>query len=315
MLTDNVNKRKEFKVSVGGIIIEYIADESLLLKVSQAHQRFIVKQGEPDLSIKIHYGELPDLRLEEKLFDVREQGGVWALYRNQENFELILTSPFFGPVPYRVAVFDANFTHGDLYIRPHASSAGKEILVEQDAVEIPCCDPTEYPLDEVIFVNLLSRGRGVDFHACGVSTGDKGIIFSGVSGAGKSTMANLWKKRDVSILSDDRIVVRRIDGRLFMFGTPWHGDARASLPEKAPLSAVYFLEKSQENRSIPLNITESAFRLMVRCFPTYYSRQGMEYALSFITELVQETPCYALQFTPDQRAIDEVLNNVRVHSV
>lgn len=309
-MADNTNRAKQFKVSVGGTIIEYVADESLLLKLSETHSGFIVKQGKPDISIKVHYDSLPDLRLEEKLFDVREKGGVWALYNSQGKFELTLTSPLSGPTPYRAAIFDADFTRGELYIRPNASSRGQSSPVKKGAVELPCYDPTEYPLDEVIFVNLLSRGRGVDLHACGISLGNKGIIFSGVSGAGKSTIAELWKKKEVDLLSDDRIVVRRIDGRLLMFGTPWHGDARVSLPRKVPLKAVYFLEQSKETWLFPLDVAESAFRLMVRCFPTYYSKQGMEYTLSFITELAQEIPCYELRFTPDERAIETVLSHV-----
>jgi len=307
---NKIIREKQFKVSVGGIIIEYAADESLLLKIVESQYSFIVNNGKPDLSIKVHYGKLPYLRLEEKIFDARESGGVWALYRSQNNFKLTLTSPRFGPVPYRVAVFDSDFTHGELYIRPLDLSGGQDSMVDQGADELPCYDPTEYPLDEVLFVMLLSRGRGVDLHACGIDLAGKGILFSGVSGAGKSTIAELWKKKKVNLLSDDRIIVRRINGRLQMFGTPWHGDARASLPENVPLKAIYFLEQSKENKALPLDIADSAFRLMVRCFPTYYSKQGMEYTLDFITELAQEIPCYELQFTPDERAIDTVLSHV-----
>ena len=309
-MIDNIERLKEFKISIGRIIIEYIADESLSLKVFESHRGFIVKNGKPDLSIKVHYGKLPDLGLEEKLFDVREKGGVWALYRSKENFELTLTSPFFGPEPYRVAMFDTDFTHGELYIRPYTSSGERDSLDKQDISELPCCDPTAYPLDEVIYVNLLSRGRGVDLHACGVSIGNKGILFSGVSGAGKSTIAELWKKRKVDLLSDDRIIVRRTDGHLMMYGTPWHGDAGISLPEKTPITAIFFLEQSKENRAVPLKPADAAFRLIVRSFPTFYSKEGMEYTLYFITEIVQEIPCYELYFTPDDRAINTVLSHV-----
>jgi len=297
---------KRFKISVGGIIIEYIADDSLMLKVFKTHHGFMVKLGKPDLSIQVHYGDLPSMYLEDKLFDVSESGGVWTLYRSKENYELTLTSPVFGPEPYRLAVFDTDFSHGDLYIRSHVVYEE----VKRENGELSCCDPVEYPLDEVIFVNLLSRGRGVDLHACGVKTGDKGIIFSGVSGAGKSTIAELWKKKEVDLLSDDRIIVRRTDDHLMMYGTPWHGDAGVSLPEKAPLKAVYFLEQSEENRAVPLQAADAAFRLMVRSFPTYYSREGMEFTLGLVSEIAQEVPCYALQFTPDERAIDTVLSHV-----
>lgn len=305
-VVDSTNRIKQFKYNVSGIIIECVADESLLLRVSESHQRFLVKQGKPDISIKVHYGNLPDLRREETLFDARESGGVWTIYRSQDKFELTLTSPACGPEPYRAVLFNAEFTQGNLYINSLAPSGADK----QGAHELPCYDPIEYPLDEIIYVHLLSRGLGVDLHSCGVSFGNKGILFSGVSGAGKSTIAELWKKKEVDLLSDDRIIVRRIEGDFLMFGTPWHGDARVSLPEKAPLKAIYFLEQSKENKILPLNIADSAFRLTVRCFPTYYDKQGMEYTLDFITELVKAVPCYELQFTPDDQAIETVLSHV-----
>lgn len=303
-MTANTNRVKQFKFSVGGIVFEYIADDSLLLEVPEAHGGFTVMQGKPDIIIRVHCGELPKLHLEKKLYGNHESGEVWELYQSKDKLEFRLFSSLLGPLPYRVAVFDSSFTRGELYIRPR-ESAGTE-----DNSGLPSYDPVEYPLDEVFFVNLLSHGYGVNLHACGVKTGNDGIIFCGVSGAGKSTIAELWKKRPVKLLSDDRIIVRRIDGRLLMFGTPWHGDANVSLNEKAPLRAIYFLKQSKDNQANPLDLTESAFRLIVRSFPTFYSRKGMEYTLGLVSEIAQEVPCYELEFTADQRAIDTVLSHV-----
>src|SRR5207237_1133299 len=71
--------------------------------------------------------------------------------------------------------------------------------------------PLEYPLDELLITNWLSCGRGVEVHACGlVDRESGGHLFLGHSGAGKSTTTLLWKKlRDVRVLSDDRIILRK----------------------------------------------------------------------------------------------------------
>ncbi|MFC1948420.1 hypothetical protein ACFLXY_10940 [Chloroflexota bacterium] len=310
MVADSLNGIKQFKICIAGIIVEYVSDESLLLKVNESYHGFIVKSGNPDLSIIVHYGELPSLHLEKKLFDAREKGGIWALYQDKESIILTLTSPLFGLEPYKVAIFDANFTNGELYIRP--TSSLEDNPGRQGYVELPCFDPTEYPLDQVVFVNLLSHGRGINLHGCGVSFGDQGVFFSGVSGAGKSTIAELWKtKTDVGLLGDDRIIIRRINNHYSMFGTPWHSDARVSLNEEAPLTAIYFLKHSKENKVISLDEADSVFRLMVRSFPTYYSKRGMEYTLDFITGLAEAIPCYELEFTPDENAIETVINHVK----
>jgi ABC-type cobalamin/Fe3+-siderophores transport system ATPase subunit len=73
----------------------------------------------------------------------------------------------------------------------------------------------EYPLDELIFTNLLAQRNGVELHGCGVIDHDQGLLFLGFSGAGKSTLARLWRRHlDATILSDDRGHAARNDHRL-----------------------------------------------------------------------------------------------------
>ena len=72
----------------------------------------------------------------------------------------------------------------------------------------------------------------------------RGHLFVGQSGAGKSTMARFWAGREgVRILSDDRIILRQIRGEIWMYGTPWHGEARHALPEKARLAGYIFCNR------------------------------------------------------------------------
>ncbi len=302
---------KQCKLGIAEIIIEFTADESTMLRVPDTHRRFLVKEGKPDLSIRVHFGDLPALRYEEKLFDCTEAGGLWTLYRSSGKYQITCTSPAAGPLPYQVIVVDADFTCGELYRRPAPNPYLKpDNLPKVSDDGLSFVDPTSYPTDELLIVNLLARGRGVNLHGCGVDLAGKGVLFSGVSGAGKSTIANLWKSRNVKVLSDDRLILRKQAGSFWIYGTPWHGDALASLPEKAQLRVIYFLKQARENKFLRLSAKEAATRLMVRCFPTFYFKEGMEYTLGFITEITQEVPCYELQFTPDQGVIDEVIKHV-----
>ena len=93
-------------------------------------------------------------------------------------------------------------------------------------------------------IHRLSRGEGVEVHAVGISDEQgRGHLFLGHSGAGKSTTARLWIDRPgVRILSDDRIILRVREGRIWMYGTPWHGDAGIASPDCAPLDEIYLLE-------------------------------------------------------------------------
>ncbi len=284
-----------FAVRVGGVTIR-LSSTDVKLQLQPFYKAFVTLDDHADIAIEVHYGDIPEVGPGEKVFD---SGRLWKLYRWQGKHLFTFTSPVFGPLPYRMATFSTDFTRGDLYIR------------HLDGNEFPgMVDPLSYPLDELLLVNYLAHERGIDIHACGVDTGSCGLAFVGVSGAGKSTLANLWKSRNVKVLSDDRLILRKQTGSFWVYGTPWHGDARASLPDRAQLNGLHFIKQAKVNRIIPINPSDAATRLMVRCFPTFYHVAGMEYALEFVAELSQAVPCYELQFTPDQRAIDEVLSHV-----
>jgi len=303
----NGESLRQLKLGIADIIIEArTVDRGIGLRASPTSQPFIVEEGKPDCVVDVHYGSLPDLVLEQQLFD--SGNGAWVLYSSGEKLVFKLLRGHGQPEPHRLAVFQPNFNRGELFV---CSDSGSSIESCQRPLEKVSLDPFLYPLDELLIINLLAQKRGLHIHALGVVYEGQGLIFCGVSGAGKSTLAELWKERPVKILSDDRLALRQLEGRLWVYGTPWHGDAHVSLPEKVPLQALYFIEHGQENRIVPLSATEVATQLLIRCFPTFYLRQGMEYSLSFITELAREIPCYELQFTPDQRAIDEVLNHVK----
>jgi hypothetical protein len=270
---------------------------------------FIVTNEKPDCAINVHYGTLPKIQTERKLFD--QEGSAWSLYTSGENLAFqffALDATHTKNFVRDIAIFKPDFSSGELFICPRSLLPITNFLPpEKEKVAL---FPFAYPLDELLIINLLALNRGVHVHSLGIVNNGKGLVFCGVSGAGKSTIAQLWKKRDVKILSDDRISLRMQEGKIWAHGTPWHGDARTHLADKAPLETIYFIVHGKENRIVPLNASEVVTRLLVRCFPTFYMKQGMENTLGFISELADTIPCFELQFTPDQRAIDEVLRHV-----
>jgi hypothetical protein len=217
----------------------------------------------------------------EILFDTQP---IWRLYYSNKKYIL--------QTRHHTAILTPDFTSGEIYITKNPRSF-----------------PFTYPLDEILMINLLSKGRGVMAHACGLQDNRKGMLFAGESGAGKSTLCNLWKdKKDVTVLSDDRIIIRKMEGRYWMYGTPWHGEANLCSPEKAPLEKIFFLKHAQKNSVKKMAPMEAASRLMVCSFPTFWDKKGMEFTLGFIDELIRKIPCYELGFVPDKTAVDFVKN-------
>ena len=223
-----------------------------------------------------------------------DSGALWQLHRLNGSYLYAFTSPVFGSVPYKVASFDSSFTSGEVYLhRPYFES--KQALY-----------PLEYPLDELWMVNLLGQGRGAEIHGCGVVDADgNGHLFVGQSGAGKSTMARLWERqKGIQILSDDRIVLRQANQKLWMYGTPWHGEAGFSSRARAPLTRIYFLRHAQKYELLPQRPAQAVGQLFTCSFPPFYNPEALDFTLGFFEEVVQAVPCFELRFLQDEKVID-----------
>lgn len=269
------------------------ADPDLTVQLEGEIKRFGVPAGNPDLRIRASWGDLTNQCCGRPIFD---SGGTWRLFDRTDSYCFHFTAPRFGRIPYKRARLNHDFTQGEVLLHRPFFETDKPVY------------PLQYPLDEILMLNMLSRQRGAEVHACGVvdSTGGA-FLFAGQSGAGKTTMAKLWgQERGITILSDDRIILRKDMNRFWMYGTPWHGEAELASPSRAPLTAVYFLRHGRKNKISAKIGAEAAALLFSRSFPVFYDPEGLRYTLEFYDHLTREVPCYELDVVPNRRIIDFV---------
>jgi hypothetical protein len=157
---------------------------------------------------------------------------------------------------------------------------------------------------ELLMGNYLAQERGVIIHGCGIKQDDHGVIFVGESGAGKTTMANIWNRgSDVEILSDDRTIVRKQGDHFMMYGTPWHGEGKFGSPGSAKLDQIIFIEQGREN-SISKSTRANSVTQFLKCsFPPFWDATGMEYSMDVFSELATSVSCRILSFKPDSSII------------
>ena len=89
--------------------------------------------------------------------------------------------------------------------------------------------------------------------------------FAAKSGVGKSTHTALWIKNidGARILNGDKPLYRlEPDGSITAFGTPWNGKEDWGENSSAPLAAVCFLERGEENQIRLATEEETLDRLM-----------------------------------------------------
>jgi len=287
---------------VGGLTIQLAWNESdlkgLRLAPSAASVPFMVAASPPDVTIDVtttpRVGGMP---ARECLFD---SGGPWRLYRDGDGFLFRFFAPRSGDSPYKTARFTPDFSRGVV-------SLDREFFTDGTA------DPLEYPLDELLIISLLARGRGVEIHGCGlVDRESGGLLFVGQSGAGKSTMARRWSSAAAAvILSDDRIVLRRDAEGLWMYGTPWHGEAPLASPRRSRIAGVFLLRQAALDDIVAVPAAAAVARLFAASFPPFHDAGGLGFSLEFLESLVSAVPCAELRSTAGPAVIPLVRDHLR----
>ncbi len=271
-------------------IVFHIAS-SFKLRMDESAQDFLVPQTTPDVTIETEWGDLSQKPEGRKIFD---SGGIWQLYQSGREYFFSFTSSLLGSIPYKLARINKDCTTGKILLHGPYFDHNQPV------------NPLEYPLDELLLINFLASGKGVEIHACGIiDQFGQGRLFVGQSGAGKTTIARLFEETEgVTVLSDDRIILREMGQTVWMYGTPWHGEAGLASPARAPLSQVYFLEKGSKNQLAPQKRADAMGRLFACSFLPFYSHEGLAFTLGFLEDVVKATPCHVLKWLPDRKVIE-----------
>jgi hypothetical protein len=277
---------KKVTAVIAGIGVSLISHDLPFKPSSDA--AFLTDAG-ADITLTVHCEKRPSFHKKERIFD---SGQTWALLRCKGKFVLQKGALVSDSPPDTFLVLEPGFRSGDLYL--------------PDDLEIRADDPLPYPLNQLLMILLLSRGKGLLLHACGISDNGTGCLYAGNSGHGKSTMAKLWHEQGTLVLNDDRIVIREKDGVLWMYGTPWHGDFKEHSTGGLPIQKVFFLSQGNCNTVYPKHGAEAVSMLLTRSFPPLWDKEGMAFTMCFCHRLVEKIPCYELSFVPDSRVVDFV---------
>ena len=298
-----------FNMEIAGVNFTLNGDESLHLQDSRPVYHPFVQKGlhmKPptgiDISLKI--GEtMPETTGLDQIFN---SGNAWSMYRDDEGYCVSLDIPGYNE-PIWLTKVNRNFTRATLF-------CGRELLTH-GSNKVRVLNPVTYPLDQILLMYILAERKGLLVHALGFILKDRGYLFPGRSGAGKSTMAReLEKKEGFELLSDDRLVIKKSGDTFKVYGTPWPGDAGIALNRSVGLSAVFFLEHGPINRIEELDHRGAVERLLSVVSVPWFDKDVIPPILSSCEELASQVPAYTLYFKPGIEVAD-LLDEFLEHEV
>jgi hypothetical protein len=180
--------------------------------------------------------------------------------------------------------FSAVITKEDIDAEKAIAPEFPEAYLESLALFRKLCDYT------------LSKEDGIIFHSSAIMVDGKAYLFTAPSGTGKSTHARLWREMlgDRAIMvNDDKPIVRLIDGKFYVYGTPWNGKHRLSTNCRAEIKAICAISQAKENS---IRKATSQEMLMVILNQTVRPKEldKMDKLLTLIDTMLKTVDLYAL---------------------
>jgi hypothetical protein len=258
----------EIAVEIGGMpIVLRTADPSFRELLAHRYEGFIGTSHAPSFELDVDLvPPSPEMASDEDVH-VEKQGGQWHLRR------------------------------GDF--RAHWDPNSRRGRVRQTA--------NPYSIDSVLRIVhtlVLAREGGFLLHAASAIRHGKAFLFSGVSGAGKTTISRLAPP-DATLLSDEISYVRRSGENYAACGTPFNGElARVGENCSAPIHTLFFLAQGPENRIEPIDPPD-ALRCLLRNV-LFFADDAELVKLIFRSacDFLDRVPAQRLTFVPDQRVWD-----------
>lgn len=140
-------------------------------------------------------------------------------------------------------------------------------------------------------------------HSVSIFYQGKAWLFSGSSGTGKSTHANLWANRyHTPVLNGDLNVLGIKNGLPYLYGLPWCGTSETYTTTTYPLGGIVFLKQAPFNRVNSLPPDEQALFLMQRMISPTWTKDLLLKNLAFAETLAPLTKIFRLNCTKNPEA-------------
>lgn len=178
------------------------------------------------------------------------------------------------------------------------------------------CQSFDLQRAQYVFEGRMLLEGGFVLHGAAVEWNDQGIIFTGNSGAGKTTQAHLWKQKERAlILNGDCPAIRKTKEGTKMYGTPWCGSSGEYMDRSTTLTAVVLVKRAEENRVRRLEGQEKMMVVLSQVFRSNVNPNMLDHAIANVANCMDDFCVYELSCTKEYGAVEvlkqELLSNTQ----
>lgn len=165
----------------------------------------------------------------------------------------------------------------------------------------------------MMFGVVLSENSAIAIHSSVIVSHDRAVLFLGESGTGKSTHTRLWRENieGAKLLNDDSPIVRIVDGKAVVFGSPWSGKTPCYKNLCFPIAGFCRLSQAPHNLIRRLHPLAAIGALLPSCPPAFahddYLQDGI---CTTLGALLKQVGAYHLECLPDKAAAELSFNTI-----
>lgn len=295
------NTKRSYLYKTGGLYLNtLLKDDILKLDKSAGSYQFLTDIPETSsFDFEISYSVVQRIKLPDgkaafmgESFDANQIPYKWSVFEHNTYFTLIINIYDVSPIKMVKAEFR---------LQERSITVSLRLKNQNDKVMF---EPFFQPFGALLLNYLSHFNNGILLHSSGVNDGQRGYVFSAISGTGKSTMAGLWQQKGAQIINDDRLIIIPDNDKIIMTNTPmpYYQD----IYKESVVSAIFLLKQSTDNYIKPLPGAIGITGLMANCIQFLYNKEMVKKHLESITNITKRCKVYEVGFKPTTEIIDTI---------
>lgn len=297
-----MNIVKELRIKIGECIFRIKAKGDYKFPVSEEIKGFVINDGDDfDIDVTVMEGKPKFNKIYKKLTEARDlievvDGEIvshyYTLNKSQDEF-FVKSGQEDGKAPVKYLISDTSYQNWKVYVAEDKNGC--------------LLDPLRFPVGPIIYYYGLSSKKNLLLHASGIHFNDKGFVFTGMSGVGKTTISRLWIDSGGEIINDDRLIIDvNTNNGIAMYNSPM---AYPQENNSSPLHAAFLLKQAKTNYLKQLPKSLAYAKLTSLCIQHDHDKILINNMMESLQVLINKIPVYELGFLPHKSAVECVLRH------
>lgn len=167
-------------------------------------------------------------------------------------------------------------------------------------------NPFIHPLGSLIQKKMLLKNSSFFIHGSGLCFKNKGLIFTGKSGVGKTTISKIFENISYHV-HDDRLIISKANNEYFMFNSPM---INVFEKRSCKVDKIFSIKQSNKNELVRISGIKAINEIIPNIAQHNIDNITIDLLYNSAIDFIKNTECYILYFNKNENLIGFIDNNL-----